>query len=196
MLVQGQRVAKRQSKTVEQNVNPLFDELFEFNLSSLTNQTWTSDADMKTTGSSSVAGGGGTSDAGHIQVRRVDGELASRIQLVFLVMDYDKVEKSDVIGKCDLASRVHDEELRRGQMHMASAHVNMAASIDDYDETSFITATAIANAATAAATDNNSDTTPTSTKSNASSNTPAKWYDIFYKTNKPVLCSLQIKQFN
>jgi Ca2+-dependent lipid-binding protein len=81
MLYRGQRVDKKQTKTVEQSASPVYDETFEFSLEPLIQQEKSNSSNQE-----------------HFLLLL----LLRRIHFILLVMDSDQIDKSDVIGKIEM----------------------------------------------------------------------------------------------
>lgn len=97
MIFRGQRVDKKQTKIEMDTRDPIFDQEFEFNILNLLqlsqpldNASYEAETDAQTV---------------------LSQRISSRIQFILLVMDWDKVEKNDVIGKIELNTQSHVQRL-------------------------------------------------------------------------------------
>lgn len=90
-MFKGQRIDKKVTKTCSNTRDPVYDELFEFNLVNLLNQFSTGIQNEYS--------------------NEVITQVLSKIQIFFLVMDYDQIEKSDAIGKIDLLNQSYQQRL-------------------------------------------------------------------------------------
>lgn len=173
LLYRGQRVDKKQSRIVYSSQNPVFDEHIEFNLLNLlqiaqpTHNFGFESADVDLNSSFELT-----------------YEVYSRLQFVFLIMDWDEYEKSQVIGIVDLNSlNFRDRLINVQNISKTSAikHLNNLNTRLFYsnemetvlDEDSFRNAKS----------ENDCDD-----HLNAQ-----HWFNIFTHPNTPILCSLQIK---
>lgn len=99
MLYRGQRVDKKQTKIVDQNRDPIYDQTFEFNILNLLQLCQPMDNTCFELNDSANASS------------LLNSKISSRIQFILLVMDWDQVEKNDVIGKIELNTQHHLQRL-------------------------------------------------------------------------------------
>lgn len=102
MIYRGQRVDKKQTKIVMETRDPIFDQKFEFNILNLLQLSQPMDNASFEPESSEIEGKNDT---------KLSYQISSRIQFVLLVMDWDKVEKNDVIGKLELNTQHHVQRI-------------------------------------------------------------------------------------
>jgi len=170
-LYRGQRVDKKQTTTVYNSQNPIFDEHIEFNLLNLLQIA-----------QPTYNFGFESADVDLNSSFELTYEVYSRLQFVFLIMDWDECEKSQVIGIVDLNSLNFRDRLINVQnisKTSASKHINNFNTRLFYSkemETVF-DEESVTNG------DNHSDD-----HLNAQ-----HWFTIFKHPNTPILCSLQIK---
>ncbi|CAF0708770.1 unnamed protein product [Brachionus calyciflorus] len=100
MIYRGQRVDKKQTKIKMESTNPIYDETFEFNILNLLQLSQPLE---------NVSYEHETSETRNETL--ISQRISSRIQFIFLIMDWDKVEKSDVIGKIELNTQHHMQRL-------------------------------------------------------------------------------------
>ena len=125
MLYRGQRIDKKQTRIIENSSKPKFSQTFDFDLHSLIQSHEPMDnVNYKCDSfeSSSHHHNPNTSSS-----MTIDTKIASRIQFLLLVMDWDRVEKSDVIGKIELNTQHHQQKL----IHFQSIEKNGCLSIFD-----------------------------------------------------------------
>lgn len=178
MLYRGQRIDKKQTKIVEKSRDPMFDETLEFSLLNILQLA----QPMDNVGfeSADIA-----ADKSAIEQMDIDSRIASRIQFIILVMDWDQVEKSDVLGKIELNTQHHQQRLINCQyLHNSDQYKSRNSYFHNdvfrFDEKETVL-------------DENFNK---STTSNDSFKTKQQnWYDIFYQPNMPILCTLQIKNY-
>ncbi|RNA02149.1 synaptotagmin-4 isoform X2 [Brachionus plicatilis] len=106
MIYRGQRVDKKQTTIVMETRDPMFDQKFEFNILNLLQLSQPMD-NASFEPESSEMEDKNDSVLSH--------QISSRIQFVFLVMDWDKVEKNDVIGKLELNTQHHLQRIIKNQ---------------------------------------------------------------------------------
>lgn len=159
MLYRGQRVDKKQTKIVEQSRDPIYDQTFEFNILNLMqlshpmdNRCFDSSIEAMSSEDTNV----------------LDKKVSSRIQFILLVMDWDQVEKNDVIGKIELNTQNHLQRLINNQSQ--------------------------SNNTNASSTESNNNKTEDNSKSGTHLN-QQNWFDIFYQPGIPLLCTFQIKNY-
>ncbi len=116
MLYKGQRVDKKQTRIIEHSSQPIYEQTFDFDILTLIQQYEPMDnvnfAEYSTTTTTSTQ----SSPAHNL----IDPRIASRIQFVLLVMDWDRVEKSDVLGKIELSTQHRQQRLWLGQQQQSS----------------------------------------------------------------------------
>lgn len=159
-MYRGQRIDKKQTKIVEQSCDPIFDQSFEFNLLNILQMSQPMDNccyDVSTDNSTD----------GTINKIQINNKIASRIQLILLIMDWDQVEKSDVLGKIELNTQHHQERLMNHQFQnnndqFLGQKTRQQAETDLNERKQF---------------------------------QQQNWYDIFYRPNMPILCTFQIKHY-
>jgi hypothetical protein len=105
-------------------------------------------------------------------------KIASKLRIFFLIMDYDKIEKSDLIGKIEMKSQFEDE--KRREVYLNSSKRQLKSSTGD----------SVVNHKNKKST--RIDINVHSTNADINKN----WYDIFTKPNQPIYCSFQIKNLN
>jgi hypothetical protein len=107
MLYRGQRIDKKQTRIIENSSQPKFSQTFDFDLHSLIQSHDPMDnVNYKCDSFES------SSHHHHANSSiTIDTKIASRIQFLLLVMDWDRVEKSDVIGKIELNTQHHQQKL-------------------------------------------------------------------------------------
>ena len=90
-MFKGQRIDKKETKVHRNTRNPVYDELFEFKLIDLLKEF--------------------NSGINNEHSDDLVAQVLSKIQIFFLVMDYDQIEKSDSIGKLELLNHNHQKRL-------------------------------------------------------------------------------------
>ena len=185
MLYRGLRVEKMQTKIVEQSRSPVFDQSFEFSLLSIIQQSQPMDnvafVDSNEASNSDLA----ASSSQQYHHLEIDSKIASRIQFILLVMDWDQVEKSDVLGKIELNTQHHQQRLLSFQSMQDNNNSNATTS-------SSLGAKHIIN------TNTNSDVmmeTKVDAETDLAKLKQQNWYDIFYQPNLPILCTFQIDNY-
>ena len=150
---------KKQTRIVEHTCDPVYDQTFEFDMLGLIQQLEPMENVIfcrdETTSTRFTA----------------ERKIASRVQFLLLVMDWDQLEKSDVLGKIELNTQQRHRRLLHAQQQQQHQRTltdeDMAETCLDEDE-------------------NNSGCLATKS---------ANWHDIFYEADSPILCTLQIDNF-
>jgi len=115
MLYRGQRLDKKQTRIIENSSQPIYEQTFDFDLISLIQQHQPMDNvnynfdSFDSTSTSNITTNTNVFSSSNSII--VDSKIASRIQFVLLVMDWDRVEKSDVIGKIELSTQHRQQKL-------------------------------------------------------------------------------------
>lgn len=216
MLYRGQRIDKKQTRIIENSSQPKFSQTFDFDLHSLIQSHEPMENVNYKCDSFESSSHSNTSSS-----MTIDTKIASRIQFLLLVMDWDRVEKSDVIGKIELNTQHHQQKL----IHFQSIEKNGCLSIfDKIEKKTFFTRKPKLNKfmrlneiETCVDDDDNEEdnsifnqklrkrrNTNESESHLYSTNTANNkqmasrqhnWYDIFYEPNVPIICTYQIDNF-
>ena len=187
LLYRGQRLDKKQTKIVEKTSNPVYEETFEFNLASLL-QILLPQENMGF--DHAASSDGPSSSKGHIK-DVLTSKVASRLQFLLLVMDWDQVEKSDVIGKIELKTQHHLQRL------MTSQHLNRNKSLDtDMLKTEESDTDSTRGAEEADLNVKSTFVTHHIKKQDQKGGAiQQNWFDIFYRPNTPILGTFQINNY-
>ena len=137
---------------------------------------------------SSTDGAPSSSKATHVK-DILSTKVASRLQFLLLVMDWDQVEKSDVIGKIELKTQHHLQRL------ITSQHMSRNKSLDtEYLKTD----SAVEESDTDSTREDVTDHNKSSAFVTHHIKKPAihqNWFDIFYRPNTPILGTFQINNY-
>jgi hypothetical protein len=91
------RLEKKQSKIIENSANPIFNETFEFELNNLISNLNHDLNDQKKLSNDILN-----------NHNLFISQIGSQIQLFFLIMDFDPIEKNDAIGKIELSAQFNN----------------------------------------------------------------------------------------
>ncbi len=187
----GQRIDKKQTKILENTNEPEFDEIFEFKLKSLMqmahHQKLNNDDDDPLLNLSPDS-----ESPSYLKEKISESDeikTASRLRIFFLVMDYDKIEKSDLIGKIEMISKFEDEKKREMSLNSSKRLLKSSSIVGSNN----------VNSKNKKSTSLDVDTKNkfhTNENSTNADDLNKNWYDIFTKPNQPVYCSFQIKNLN
>lgn len=187
LLYGGQRIDKKQTKIFENTNEPEFDEIIEFKLKSLMqmahNQQLNNDGDDKLI--NLLPESEPTSYLKDKISESDEIKIASKLRIFFLVMDYDKIEKSDLIGKIEMTSQFEDEKKREMSLSSSKRQIKGSTSIAYSAKNKKAISLDVEN-------QNKYNANENSTSGDINKN----WYDIFNKPNQPIYCSFQIKNLN
>lgn len=167
---------KKQTKVVQESRDPVYDETFEFNLLNLLQLTQPMDniafEDLNETYLFKKSDESAAATTSHHQTSgSLNPKVASRLQFVLLVMDWDQMEKNDVIGKIELNTQHHQKRLLSFQLQQNynfKKETVLESAVGQYGASSSVTDDKLF-------------------KNN--------WFDIFYKPNFPILCTFQINSY-
>ena len=112
----------------------------------------------------------------------INTKIASRIQLFILIMDWDQVEKSDVIGKVELCTQHYQQRLINNQDSSKTSEKFSLVKEKNFklDRENLLSKRVSIESQLILP--------------NYSSQ-QQNWFDVFYRPNLPIWCTFQIKNY-
>jgi hypothetical protein len=166
----------KQTKIFENTNDPEFDEIIEFNLKTVMQLAHYQQSDQDDVPLINLGQGPRTSSSLKETLTEAEElKIVSKIRIFLLVMDYDKVEKSDLIGKIEMVSRFEDEKRRSTNSSSSNKRLSSRSDFSKFKK---------------------GVTLDQSCSDSCNFSVSKNWYDIFDRPNHPIYCSFQIKSLN